>query len=271
MRLFLSSMCLLLIIAGCQSDQYVNTAPKSSVTYYNSDGFKFGIEFYHPNEKLKEDIDFDDDGLITNRVSYTYDDHFNLIEKFDSAELTTYYFEYDDKDRQLIEIKSDFAGTDTIMSYYDTDGLLRIDSIRAREHVTITRMDDHGNELEVWLLDEVGDTISYSESSFNERDLETENKYWDGQRLARHRSRVYNDAGEITEEKWYNASGTMRMNYINEYDRHGRLVKVSRFTDEVQDFHLDYAYSENQRSCTTYIPRVKTRITREVYTYHSTE
>lgn len=111
------------------------------------------------------------------------------------------------------------------------------------------------------------DTTDHSITTYNDDNLEVENKYYIDSYIKRHRKRIYNEDNKIIEELWNGFDGWMRMRYVNEYDEHGRLVMTARYTDDKEDFRLEYEYKGNVRYCTTYIPRVKTKTTREEYTY----
>ena len=255
------------LAAGCGKRQSVNTGPKSSVTYFNSFGQKTSAEYYNRNGDLVRHEIFDEDGKAGDIITYTYDGDNNLVAEYDSAAAVSTKYVYDDEGRRIREVETNTPAGADIASSYSADGSMRTDSMRTRGRVAITRLDARGNELEAWFLDEDRDTIGYSVSAYNERDLEVENKYYQQGTLMRHRKRVYDAKDNVTEESWYGPSGEMRMRYENRYDEYGRLLFSARYTGEGEDFRLEYEYKGNERYCTTRIPGLRTRTSREVYTY----
>lgn len=152
--LLIGALCTL--FAGCSGGDENAGDQQASVTYFNEAGEKINTDFFYPNGKLRSKVTYSQDGYISNRQTYIYDDDFRLLEIRDSISLSKQVFEYDKKGRQISQYTEDFAGRSGTTSSYLEDGRLRIDSNQVGGHLTITRLDERGNELEMWKVNGFG-------------------------------------------------------------------------------------------------------------------
>ena len=250
--IYIAFLCCVLFIS-CSSDAPVEQGPIHTSTYYNSYNMKTSLDVFHENGKLKEEYTYFNSGNVDSYVEYKYDANWNLIEKIDTSEGSITYFTYDDQNRLLQSFEKSLMGEFKYETTWIDEQSMKIDTNFFGKRIAHTYLDENRNDVAWHQFNFDGDTIAYTMTKYDDQDREIEDKYYDEGRFFRHRTRAYNDHGDILKEQYFKEDGSLEKEFVYKYDDANRLISTKQIKGGNADFEIRYTYKKNERiSITTF-------------------
>ncbi|GJQ07770.1 hypothetical protein CAPN010_19280 [Capnocytophaga cynodegmi] len=195
---------------------------------------------YNPQGRKIEKIFYEEDGSISSKETWKYDEQGNLLENnsdYYKGVHSFYYttYKYNEKGKLIEEIwNSNSSSTKSIWKYNEKEEL--IEYIRYEDE-TVSRKEKHiykevgerGNLVKtIWCEYKFGETFNV-ERYYNEHEkLIEEIHYEENGTISSKETWKYNDKGNKIENIWYNKNGKI-VKKTSKYDDKGNLIEETYY------------------------------------------